>query len=71
MVFLFKNIIEILKSYNNSFIIITIILIIIFEFLVDMPEFKKAKEKNDARVTIAMNITLFVLVIALFIIMKI
>ncbi len=63
---MFKGIIDGLKSYNNTYIIMVTILIIIFEFFIDIPAFKKAKAKKDAKVTAVMNIILFAMMIVLF-----
>lgn len=65
MVFLFEKIIESLKSYNNNYILITTILIVIFEFFVDMPAFKKAKLKRDVKVLVLMNVALIIIAISL------
>lgn len=66
---MFKDILDGLKSYNNTYILMVTFLIIIFEFFIDIPAFKKAKAKKDANVTVVMNVVLFVMMIAL-IIMK-
>ena len=62
---MFEKIIESLKSYNNNYILITIILIVIFEFFVDMPAFKKAKLKRDVKVLVLMNVALIIIAISL------
>ncbi len=50
---------------------VAIVLIVIFEFFVDIPKFKKANMKRDAGVTIIMNIGLIAMAIAIFVIKKI
>lgn len=70
MVFLFVKIIDGLKSFNNNYILITIILIVIFEFFVDMPAFRRAKLKRDANVILIMNIALIITAVSLFIIIE-
>ncbi|NLN48672.1 MAG: hypothetical protein GX154_06210 [Clostridiales bacterium] len=62
---MFEKIIESLKSYNNNYILITTILIVIFEFFVDMPAFKKAKLKRDVKVLVLMNVALIIIAISL------
>lgn len=71
VVFLFRNIIDGIQSTRNSFVLVSVILIAIFEFFVDIPAFKKAGMIKDAKVTTVLNIVLLISSLALFIIIKI
>jgi len=68
---LFKNIVNCAHIYKNSYILITIFFIALFEFIVDIPAFKKKGLSKDVKATATLSIGLVTLTIAILILFKV
>lgn len=68
---MFKNIVNCAHVYKNSYILITIFFIALFEFIVDIPAFKREGLSKDAKATAILSIGLVVFTVAILIVFTI
>ena len=68
---MFKDMVKCVHIYKNSYILITIFIITLYEFIVDVPAFKKEGLSKDMKVTVILCSGLLVFTISILILFRV